>query len=96
MVFLITVNIALYLTALLIVPVVISFGDPMTFLSPNTLVLFKLGASGKFPVFAEDRWWTLITANYLHGSLLHLVFNVLLCARSARSTSRSMRPAACS
>ncbi len=48
----------------------------MVFLSPATGVLFKLGASGTFPVFAEDRWWTLITANYLHGSLLHLLFNV--------------------
>ena len=45
-------------------------------MAPSTGVLFKLGLSGTFPVFAEDRWWTLITANYLHGSLLHLVFNV--------------------
>ena len=75
--FLITANIVLFVTALLIEPQSVNTSlNPMVFLSPGTEVLFKLGASGRFPVFAEDRWWTLITANYLHGSLLHLVFNV--------------------
>ena len=75
--FLITANIVLFVTALLIEPQSVNTSlNPMIFLSPGTEVLFKLGASGRFPVFAEDRWWTLITANYLHGSLLHLVFNV--------------------
>jgi len=75
--FLVTANIVLYLTSLFIVPAAVNYDlNPMVFLSPATGVLFKLGASGTFPVFAEDRWWTLITANYLHGSLLHLLFNV--------------------
>ena len=75
--FLITANIVLFATALLIAPQSINLSlHPMVFLSPAPNVLFKLGASGTFPVFAEDRWWTLITANYLHGSLLHLIFNV--------------------
>ena len=75
--FLVTANIVLYITALLIAPGAVNYDlNPMIFLSPNTGVLFKLGASGTLPVFAEDRWWTLITANYLHGSLLHLLFNV--------------------
>lgn len=75
--FLVTANIVLYLTALLIAPGAVNFDlNPMVFLSPGSGVLFKLGASGTYPVFAEDRWWTLITANYLHGSLLHLLFNV--------------------
>ena len=75
--FLVTANIVLYITALFIAPGAVNYDlNPMVFLSPGTGVLFKLGASGTFPVFAEDRWWTLITANYLHGSLLHLLFNV--------------------
>ncbi len=75
--FLVTANIVLYITSLLIAPGAVNYNlDPMVFLSPGTGVLFKLGASGTLPVFAEDRWWTLITANYLHGGLLHLVFNV--------------------
>jgi rhomboid protease GluP len=75
--FLITVNIVMFITALLIAPLAVNTTfSPMVFLSPSTSVLFKLGASGTIPVFSEDRWWTLITANYLHGSLLHLIFNV--------------------
>jgi len=75
--FLVTANIVLYVTSLFIAPGAVNFSlNPMVFLSPATGVLFKLGASGTLPVFAEDRWWTLITANYLHGSLLHLLFNV--------------------
>ena len=75
--FLVTANIVLYITSLFIAPGAVNYDlNPMAFLSPGTGVLFKLGASGTYPVFAEDRWWTLITANYLHGSLLHLLFNV--------------------
>lgn len=76
--FLVTSNILLFITALLIQPDAVNYTlAPSVFLSPGTNVLFKLGASGTIPVLADDRWWTLITANYLHGSLLHLVFNVM-------------------
>jgi rhomboid protease GluP len=75
--FLVNANIVLYITSLFIAPAAVNYDlDPAVFLSPSTAVLFKLGLSGSYPVLAEDRWWTLITANYLHGSLLHLVFNV--------------------
>jgi len=75
--FLITTNIVLFLTALLILPQSVNTSFNLTyFLSPGVSVLHKLGASGTLPVFSEDRWWTLITANYLHGSLLHLLFNL--------------------
>ena len=76
--FLVNANIVLYLTSLFIAPAAVNYElNPAVFLSPSTAVLFKLGLSGNYPVFAEDRWWTLITANYLHGSLLHLLFNVV-------------------
>lgn len=75
--FLVTANVVLYITALLFSPGSVNYSlNPMVFLSPGTGVLFKLGASGTLPVFADGRWWSLITANYLHGSLLHLLFNV--------------------
>lgn len=75
--FLIRANILLFVTALLIAPGEVNTSlNPMVFLSPDVYVLIKLGASGTLPVLAADRWWTLITANYLHGSLLHLAFNV--------------------
>jgi rhomboid protease GluP len=75
--FLITANIALYATSLLLAPQLVNTSlNPNFFLAPAVNVLVKLGASGTLPVFSQDRWWTLITANYLHGSLLHLIFNL--------------------
>ena len=32
--------------------------------------------SGAAPVFALNRWWTLLSAAWLHGSLLHIVLNM--------------------
>ena len=36
-----------------------------------------LGATGTLPIDRYHRWWTLLTANYLHGSILHIIFNML-------------------
>lgn len=45
-------------------------------LSPSGRMLDALGMTGAF-AWAEGRWWTLFTAMYLHGSLLHILFNLL-------------------
>jgi rhomboid protease GluP len=45
-------------------------------LSPNTPALFVLGASGAVPVFRFGRWWTVLSASWLHGGLLHVAFNM--------------------
>ena len=45
-------------------------------LSPNVPALFLFGASGAIPVFRFGRWWTVLRASWLHGSLLHVVFNM--------------------
>jgi rhomboid protease GluP len=63
-------NITMFVLSLLVVPQ----GGA---LSPSSESLFVLGASGSMPVFAAGRWWTLISANYLHGGLLHIVFNMV-------------------
>src|SRR5690606_28120305 len=46
-------------------------------LAPSTEVLFLLGASGAMPVTVFGRWWTLLTAGWLHAGILHVLFNVL-------------------
>jgi|SRR5687768_267398 rhomboid protease GluP len=46
-------------------------------LQPASQILFLLGASGAGPVFAAGRWWTVLTAGWLHGGLMHIFFNVL-------------------
>ena len=51
--------------------------NPFHALTPSMDVLNFLGASGKIPIEQFHAWWSLITANWLHGSLLHIIFNML-------------------
>jgi rhomboid protease GluP len=53
------------------------FSGITSFLSPSLPSLFLFGASGPVPVFGYGRWWTVITAGWLHASLLHIVFNMM-------------------
>jgi rhomboid protease GluP len=50
--------------------------NPFDLLSPGFGVVVRLGMAGATP-WAAGFWWTLITGMYLHGSLLHIVFNLL-------------------
>ena len=51
-------------------------GGLFSILSPSGPALYQLGMTGGFAW--EQGWWlTLLTAVYLHGSLLHIVFNVM-------------------
>jgi rhomboid protease GluP len=45
-------------------------------LSPSPIALLQLGSSGAVPMFVYDRWWTVLSAGWLHGSLLHILFNM--------------------
>lgn len=51
--------------------------NPFSALTPSGDVLNFLGASGRIPIDHFQAWWSLITANWLHGSLLHIIFNML-------------------
>ncbi len=50
--------------------------SPFDLLSPGFEAVIRLGMAGAEP-WAAGWWWTLLTGIYLHGSLLHLVFNLL-------------------
>ena len=52
-------------------------GGPLNFLSPSVTSLAMFGASGALPVFEWHRWWTVLSAAWLHGGLLHILFNML-------------------
>lgn len=73
------INIGMFALTLMFKPNLsgISF-NPFYFLSPDTGSLILLGATGTLPIDRMQRWWTLISANYLHGGLLHIVFNMLV------------------
>src|SRR5262249_32326396 len=46
-------------------------------LSPNGVAIQILGASGAVPVFTRGWWWTVLTAGWPHGKLLHIFLNVM-------------------
>ncbi len=48
----------------------------MSLLAPSTPVLFLFGASGAAPVFTYGRWWTVLSAGWLHLGLLHIFMNM--------------------
>ena len=46
-------------------------------LAPDVRVLRRFGASGAMPVFEMGRWWTVLSYAWLHGGLIHIVFNMM-------------------
>jgi rhomboid protease GluP len=47
------------------------------FLGPSPIAAFVFGESGAVPVFAFWRWWTPLSASWLHAGLLHITVNML-------------------
>lgn len=68
--------VALYIGSLLLDPKGIG-NSGVSILSPSVSSLFTLGASGAVPVFGYGRWWTVLSAAWLHGNLLHILFNLM-------------------
>ncbi|MFO7652593.1 MAG: rhomboid family intramembrane serine protease [Candidatus Krumholzibacteriia bacterium] len=66
----------LYVVALALDPGGIRMGGFLNLLAPGTRASFLLGAAGIVPVWEYGRWWTVLTAGWLHGSLLHVLFNM--------------------
>lgn len=69
--------IGLYVLSLVIDPAAaLRPRGPFEIFSPSGYALQSLGATGAF-AWAQGAWWTLVTAIYLHGGVLHILFNVL-------------------
>jgi rhomboid protease GluP len=45
-------------------------------LSPSSAILILFGASGEYPVFVLGRWWSVLSAGWLHAGLLHIAMNM--------------------
>jgi rhomboid protease GluP len=67
---------ALYIATLLVDPRGIQMSG-MSILAPSLRALFFFGASGAVPVFGYGRWWTVLSAAWLHGNILHIAFNLM-------------------
>ncbi len=81
-------TITLYVLSLLL-----SSGNIHGLLEPSTDILFLLGASGALPVIGYGRWWTLLTAGWLHAGILHVLFNVLWIRQLAPAVAEVYGPA---
>jgi rhomboid protease GluP len=66
--------------------------NPFNLLAPSLRALVRLGMTGAIP-WAAGFWWTLLTAMYLHGSLLHIVFNLLWVRQLAPPVEELFGPA---
>ncbi len=51
-------------------------GNILALLAPGSAALFKFGMSGAVPIL-EGHWWTVLSAGWLHGGALHILFNML-------------------
>ncbi len=76
-------TVTFYIFALLLSPgeIFADKGSAFEFLSPSNKSLFLLGATGTIPVFHYQHYWSLISASFLHGSVLHILFNMMALAQ---------------
>ncbi len=77
----------LYIAMLLADPSGIRGGGLFSLLSPSGRMAFLFGASGAEPLFRFGRWWTVLSAGWLHGGLLHIVFNMMWIRHLAPTTA---------
>ena len=69
--------VVMYVVSLALQPeAMLGGGGLMSFLSPGSRALYQLGMTGGV-AWQQHWWWTLFTATYLHGGLLHIAFNML-------------------
>jgi membrane associated rhomboid family serine protease len=68
-------------------------GGLLSLLSPSGPILFLFGASGAMPVFGAGRWWTVLSAPWLHAGLIHIGFNMLAVRDLVPPLSRLYGPA---
>jgi len=74
----VSVNAVLFILSLLINPASLGVSmNPLTLLSPSGRSLLIMGATGTWPIDTYGGWWTLVSASYLHGGILHIFFNMM-------------------
>ena len=69
--------VALYVAALVLQPeAIFRMSGLFSILSPGDRALYQLGMTGGV-AWQQGWWWTVLTAIYLHGGLLHIFFNLM-------------------
>jgi rhomboid protease GluP len=62
------------------------------FLGPTAQALFLFGATGPEIVFGAGRWWTILSASWLHGGALHIVLNMMAVRQLAPAVAELYGP----
>jgi rhomboid protease GluP len=68
------------------------YGGGISFLVPSQQALLLFGMSGAIPVYGLGYWWTLLTASWLHGNLLHILFNMMWVRQLGPATAEIIGP----
>jgi rhomboid protease GluP len=79
---------ALYLATLLVDVQGIRMNG-LSILAPSFHSLFRFGASGALPVYGYGRWWTVLSAGWLHGNILHIAMNLMWLRQLAPATAET-------
>ena len=84
----------LYLASLLLSGAALqTLGPGLAIFAPSQQALLLLGASGAFPVFGLGRWWTVLSASWLHGHFLHILFNMMWVRQLGPAAAEVIGPA---
>lgn len=67
-------------------------GSVFSLFSPSIQALLVFGASGSVPVFQFGRWWTILSAGWLHGGVIHILFNMMALRFLAPGTTELFGP----
>jgi rhomboid protease GluP len=67
----------MFLISLVLRPEGLLDGGILSMLGPDSKVLFLLGSSGGIPIFGQGRFWTVLSAAWLHGGIIHIIFNLM-------------------
>ena len=69
--------IGLYVASLILQPeAIFRFQFPFGILQPGRRALYQLGMTSRL-AWEQGWYWTVLTSIYLHGSLIHILFNVM-------------------
>jgi rhomboid protease GluP len=84
--------VVLYALSLLLSGSNIGMNGIFSFLAPSHVALRLLGESGAVPIFVDGWWWTVLSAGWLHGSALHILFNMMWVRQLAPATAEMYGP----
>lgn len=74
------VSAVLYVVSLILDPRGLFAGGMMNLLAPTSRALWQLGMTGGL-AWQQHWWWTVLTATFLHGGLIHILFNMFAVQR---------------